>query len=65
MQATSGYLSTMDLWALAVIAVVVAILAANCSYQKRRSLARDRIAARAERTAHHETRADGGVAAHA
>lgn len=46
MQALSNYLSTYDWWALAIIAVVVVILAANCSYQKRRTLARDRIEAR-------------------
>jgi hypothetical protein len=66
MEAIHQYLSTNDLWAMAAIAVVVAILGLNCSYQKRRTLARDKIGRRVKQsTAREEAHADHGVGAHA
>ncbi len=64
MQAIHQYLSTNDLWAIAAIAAVVVILALNCSYQKRRTLVRDRIDRRLApvRDERHEGH---GVGAHA
>ena len=44
MQAIFDYVSAGDLWGLAIIGAAVLVLAANCSYQKHRSLARDKIA---------------------
>ncbi len=63
MQAIFEYLSVGDLWGLAIIGVAVLILTANCSYQKHRSLTRDRIA---RREAMPETAEPvGGIHAHA
>ncbi len=62
MQVIFEYVSTGDLWGLAIIAAMTAILAANCNYQKHRALARDRAAAR---TAPQAKRPAGGIAAHA
>jgi heme exporter protein D len=65
MQAIHQYLSTNDLWAMAAIAVVALILGLNCSYQKRRTLVRDRIDRRVARPAREEAQAGHGVGAHA
>ena len=69
MQAIFEYVSVGDLWGLAIIGAAVLILAANCSYQKRRSLACDRITQRlARRDASQAAKATqpvGGVHAHA
>ena len=65
MQAIHQYLSNNDLWAIAAIAAMVVILGANCSYQKRRTLVRDKIEQRAVRPAREETHAGDGVGAHA
>jgi hypothetical protein len=46
MQVILQYISPGSLWGLAAIALTIAVVAANCSYQKYRSLARDRIALR-------------------
>ena len=52
MQAIFEYLSVGDLWGLAIIGGMMLILGANCSYQKYRAPACDRIAKRlAERNA--------------
>ena len=65
MQSIFNYVSVGDLWALAIVAAVTAILAANCVNQKRRALARDRgavpVAAKPAKT----PQAPTGVAAHA
>ena len=61
MQAIFEYLSVGDLYGLAGIGVMVAILAANCSYQKHRALARARATPRT-RTAQRDS-AVGGVVA--
>jgi hypothetical protein len=66
MQAIFEYFSVGDLWGLAAIGAMVLILAANCSYQKHRTPACDRIAKRvARRTARPASKATppvGGVA---
>jgi hypothetical protein len=49
MQAIFEYFSVGDLWGLAIIGGAMLILGANCSYQKRRTPACDRIAARLAR----------------
>ena len=69
MLAIFDYLSVGDLWGLAIIGAAVLMLAGNCSYQKHRTLERDRItrrlARRGAKTAQAATRPAGGVAAHA
>jgi hypothetical protein len=65
MQAIFEYVSTGDLWGLAGIAAVTAILAANCNYQKHRALACDRIAPRTAQTAPQAKQPAGRIAAHA
>ncbi len=65
MQAIHQYLSSNDLWAIAAIAAMVVVLGANCSYQKRRTLVRDRIERRVTRSAREDTHAGHGVGAHA
>ena len=65
MQAIHQYLSSNDLWAIAAIAAMVVILGANCSYQKCRTLVRDRIERRVARSAREETHVGDGVGAHA
>ena len=67
MQAIFDYVSAGDLWGLAIIGAAVLLLAANCSYQKYRTPACDRIAKRvARRNARPEaTQPVNGVAAHA
>lgn len=62
MQVIFEYVSAGDLWGLAIVAVVTAILAANSNYQKHRALAHDRKPAPAAQQA---KRAASGVAAHA
>jgi hypothetical protein len=64
MQAIFEYLSVGDLYGLAGIAVMVAVLAANCRYQKHRTLAHDRIAQGVARPASRPTPA-ANVTAHA
>jgi hypothetical protein len=59
------YVSTGDLWGLAIIAVMTAILAANSNYQRRRALAQDRAAPRATQTAAQGKQTASGIAAHA
>ena len=53
MQGIFNYVSVGDLWALAIIAAVTAVLAANSNYQKRRAMAQERAvpAAKAVRPA--------------
>jgi len=46
MQVIFEYISPGSLWGLAGIALAIGTIAANCSYQKYRSLACDRIALR-------------------
>jgi hypothetical protein len=46
MQVILEYISPGSLWGLAGIALAIGTIAANCSYQKYRSLACDRIARR-------------------
>ncbi len=65
MQAIHQYLSSNDLWAIAAIAAMVVVLGANCSYQKRRTLVRDRIERRATRSVPEQPHAGHGVGAHA
>ena len=65
MQTIFEYVSTGDLWALAGIAAVTAILAANCNYQKHRALACDRIVPRTAPTTPQAKQPAGGMAAHA
>jgi len=43
MQAIFQYVTVGDLWGLAIIALTIAVIAANCLYQKYRMLARDRF----------------------
>ncbi len=51
MQVIFEYLSVGDLWALAGIAVLSALLAANSNYQRRRALASDGMVALMTQTA--------------
>ena len=62
MQVIFEYVSTGDLWALAIIAAVSAILAANSNYQRRRALAGDGVVAPPAPKA---AKAVGRVTAHA
>lgn len=62
MQGIFNYVSTGDLWALAIIGAVVAILAANSNHQKRQALARERAVTAAKAKA---AQPATGVAAHA
>ncbi len=69
MQVIFDYVSVGDIWGLAIIGAAVLSLAANCSYQKHRALARDRlarrIATRDAQPAPEATQPVGGIAAHA
>lgn len=62
MQAIFEYLSVGDLFALVGIGIMVAVLAANCSYQKHRALARERTAPEVARTPERTTAVSGVVA---
>ncbi len=65
MQAIFEYVSVGDLWGLAIIGVAVLILTANCSYQKHRSMTRDRIARREAKPVPETAEPVGGIHAHA
>ena len=59
------YVSTGDLWGLAIIAVMTVILAANSNYQRRRALAQDRVVAPPTQTTAKGKQGTSGIAAHA
>ena len=63
MQAMFAYVSVGDLWALAIIAAVTAILAANCAIQKGRAMALERVTV--PTAAAKAATAGDGVVAHA
>jgi hypothetical protein len=64
MQGIFDYVSVGDLWALAIIAAVTAVLAANSNYQRHRALAQER-AVPAAKAGTKTARRGRGVAAHA
>ena len=64
MQGIFDYVSVGDLWALAIIGAVTAILAANSNYQRHRALAQER-AVPAAKAAEKTGQRRPGVAAHA
>jgi hypothetical protein len=63
MQSIFNYVSVGDLWALAIIAAVTAILAVNSNIQKQRALVQERAVPAAKAAA--KTARPTGVAAHA
>ena len=64
MQGIFDYVSVGDLWALAIIAAMTAILAANSNYQKHRAMAQERAVPAAKPAAKTGQRRPG-VTAHA
>jgi hypothetical protein len=65
MQTILNTMSVGNFWGLVGFALIITVLAANCSYQKRRTVARERAVVPKATATPQAKDARGGVVAHA